>query len=381
MLAASICVATISVADIGSANSVALQSPSTGSNEPTVECSVFNAGADNEIDIDEFTYTLDPNLEIDPDKVYDGNTYLNKADPITVYSSDSADGEVVTSLDKGITFVRISYDSSWSYVRTEDGQEGYVDNSVMEDTVMAEDVTPTPTSTPAPTATPAPTRAPTATPTAAPESQVSETSCDMTLYATCSLNARSGPGITYSKITTYQTGDAIHVVATTDNGWYKTEAGYYVKSNYCSENMPTATPTPVPQETTTETSTSTDAADTSSDFATFVRSFIGVPYVYGGCSPSGLDCSGLVRYCYKTYYGITLPHSARLQAQLGTEVSASEITCGDIVCFDYDEDGSIDHSGLYIGGNTVIHASNSRGQVTSATFSSMTHVTTIRRVL
>jgi peptidoglycan DL-endopeptidase CwlO len=86
------------------------------------------------------------------------------------------------------------------------------------------------------------------------------------------------------------------------------------------------------------------------DAATIALKYLGVPYVWGGESPKGFDCSGLVAYVY-AQLGITLPHYAAAQYQLGVAVPRDQLQPGDLVFFD-----SLDHVGIYIGDGQFVHA-------------------------
>ena len=78
--------------------------------------------------------------------------------------------------------------------------------------------------------------------------------------------------------------------------------------------------------------------------------YLGVPYVWGGSTPRGFDCSGLVMYAF-AQIGISMPHSSYAQFAMGTPVSISQLQPGDHVFF-----AGASHVGIYIGGGQFIHA-------------------------
>jgi cell wall-associated NlpC family hydrolase len=83
--------------------------------------------------------------------------------------------------------------------------------------------------------------------------------------------------------------------------------------------------------------------------------YVGVPYVRAGSSPSGFDCSGLVRHVFATV-GVALPHNAAEQYRYGTPVTRDHLVPGDLVFFD-----RLRHNGIYLGDGRFVHATKPGG--------------------
>lgn len=88
----------------------------------------------------------------------------------------------------------------------------------------------------------------------------------------------------------------------------------------------------------------------------FAKKFLGTPYVWGGTSPNGFDCSGFVQYVYG-HFGVHLPRISADQARAGARVSFKDLRPGDLVAIDNSSRNSgADHIGIYLGNGLVINA-------------------------
>lgn len=158
------------------------------------------------------------------------------------------------------------------------------------------------------------------------------------------LNIRTGPGTQYASAGTLSTGAIVEIVDTVGGvgGWYETEDGY-VSSDYVA----------------IVDASVVSASANGSAIAQYALQFVGYPYVYGGSSPSGFDCSGFVRYvCSQKGYSVNRTASAQMDN--GTPVSYSQLQPGDLVFFNNGNSSKrATHVGIYIGNGQFVHASTS----------------------
>lgn len=172
-----------------------------------------------------------------------------------------------------------------------------------------------------------------------------------------------------------------------EGDWYKvktSEGNGYVSKKLLTSNSPTTSRggNMLSDHKVSEVSTSNDEITSSSkrtstgsnskqkEIVNYAKKFLKVPYVYGGASKSGFDCSGFTMYVYKKF-GISMRHGAQAQAKLGTVVNANKNSAsslkenlqpGDLVFFlDYETMDEIGHCGIYIGDGKFIHASSGSG--------------------
>jgi len=104
--------------------------------------------------------------------------------------------------------------------------------------------------------------------------------------------------------------------------------------------------------------------DTGQQLVILSRDLVGSPYRYGGQSPNGFDCSGLVRYVYGQV-GITVPHSSQLLYKNAQKVDLDNIRPGDLLFFRVSKE-KISHVGIYTTNGEFIHAPSSGKYVTVA---------------
>ncbi|MDW0114026.1 NlpC/P60 family protein [Sporosarcina saromensis] len=107
------------------------------------------------------------------------------------------------------------------------------------------------------------------------------------------------------------------------------------------------------------------ASVNSSSLVNTSKQYISTPYVYGGSTPSGFDCSGYTQYVFKKE-GVSIPRTTNDQYARGTAVSKSNLQTGDLVFFKTFGSRPVSHVGIYIGSGKFIHASTSKGVMISS---------------
>ncbi len=203
------------------------------------------------------------------------------------------------------------------------------------------------------------------------------------------VNMRSGPGTGYKAIGQSSQGDLAYVIGL-NKQWYKViwnDTICYIRSDYLDliespyENADNpksplffeggwSTGIAVAAET-LKNSVNYIPPKTSTADAVIAtaKKYIGIPYLWGGTSPAGFDCSGFTQYVFKQN-GISLSRTCETQYQQGSYVSKANLQPGDLVFFQNTYKNGISHVGIYIGDGNFIHSSSSKGITITALSSS-----------
>jgi cell wall-associated NlpC family hydrolase len=193
------------------------------------------------------------------------------------------------------------------------------------------------------------------------------------------VNVRSGPGTSYASLARANSGEQAYIIGF-NNQWYKvvysSHVGY-IRSDYLDL-------TEIPYENkasqkdpiffvnrqstgVTPSASALNGGNTSTirqNIVADAKKLLGIPYVWGGTTTKGFDCSGFVQYVLKQN-GISMPRTTTEQYQIGTYVTKSDLLPGDLVFLQNTYRAGISHVGIYIGDGKMIHASSSKGVVTS----------------
>lgn len=251
------------------------------------------------------------------------------------------DSTTVAEIDRSTKVERIAYGDTWSLIRTAQGIEGYVLTASLSVEMVFNEI-------------------------------------DRTVWVDASgLKLRSEPNTNCDVIKELSRWTRLHCSGIANNQWYRVTlddgtAGFVYVSYTTKNPPPTPTPKPTPKPKGSKSSGGSKGNNNpppkitgvnGESIVNIAKSMLGVDYVWCGESKSGVDCSGLVVYCYRQV-GLSVPHQSNSIKTRGSGVSRSELRMGDVIVYDLKGgDGVADHVAIYAGNGQVIHASSSKDAV------------------
>ena len=255
--------------------------------------------------------------------------YQAKVKADALYLRESPGGDIITTLPQNTLVAVLSNSSEW-YKVIVNGKEGYVSGEYLTGTLSTDFTVGT-----------------------------GKIVCDT------SVNFRSQPNTSSSVLASLTNGTTVSVVGVS-GGWYKVTYGGktgYVHPDYITfsgvSNSSNGSSTSGSSSSDTITPSNnvvsyTGTSEKRAEVLEYAAQFLGTPYVYGGSTPSGFDCSGFTSYVFKNTVG-SIPRVAQAQFDATTRVSLEELEPGDLVFFGSSA-SSISHVGIYVGDNTFIHS-------------------------
>jgi len=317
-----------------------------------------------------------------PAMALSAGTATVKADWLNFREAPSMDGLVMGLAPNG-TEVEILEDlGEWCRVRW-DARVGYMSSRYLVQEAPAQPkpeeepavpAQPEPAAQPEPSAAPAPAEPepaaqsvtpaqpePEPEPAAQPEEPAEEAYPQVGILTGDAVRFREKPDLSSEIYGHFYCGDRVSVLGQ-EGDWCRVEYGGkigYVYGLYVSISKPAE------DGNDGAPAASNDLADS---IVAIARKNLGVPYVYGGASPNGFDCSGLVYYCY-LQSGRRIERTATAQFRQGVYVEKDKLEKGDLVFFVSPGTQSIGHVGIYIGNGEFIHASTGHGYIMIAELS------------
>lgn len=246
-----------------------------------------------------------------------GALYVGQVDASSLNLRSAPDGAVIDSVTRGTKLAVIENNSEWFKVAV-DGQTYYASGAYID---------------------------------LIPE-------CDFnlgtgTVKCSTTVNFRSEPNTSSSILSSLKNGQKVSVIGVS-GGWYKATANGktgYICPDYLTIDGGSTSNQSAVVGSIVDTTSSIDGIR--EDILDFAAQFLGTPYVYGGSTPSGFDCSGFTSYVYKNM-GISIARTSSDQRSTTTNISMDELLPGDLVFFGSND--VVSHVGIYVGDGNFIHS-------------------------